>query len=440
MKKLIVLFLFLFLPFIASNAQVEFSAEQVGKQYNPKFYIDFVDYKLPKSVTKKSFDYGKTKVGVLIQMPYSSVKFKKSSKGYNAEYSVSLTFFDKKKENVIVEKLWNEKIFTRNYKQTYSTNNFNISFKSINLKPQIYTVVCSVEGQNSKTPIAFQAKIKVRKFANPDTSKKPVQISDVIFVKKRIKLKGKETIVPNVSNILSPNDKTIELYYEIYSNKNRMVEIEKVAKDLSRNKFFKQSKIVKLKRGTNSTNSVIKMAKLALGDYNVEIRIKNKDDKLLAAIKNNFTVAIPNLPASLKNLDKAVEEMKYIADEDTIDSIENAPDFDTKLKMFLAFWRHRDPDAATRENQVMNEYYRRVEYANNNFKSYTDGWNTDRGMIYITLGPPDQVEREPVAMDRKPYEIWYYYNRDLKFIFQEETYFNDYRLLNPQYGEWDRYR
>ena len=114
--------------------------------------------------------------------------------------------------------------------------------------------------------------------------------------------------------------------------------------------------------------------------------------------------------------------------------------FDTKLKMFLAFWRHRDPDAATRENQVMNEYYRRVEYANKNFKSYTDGWNTDRGMIYITLGPPDQVEREPVAMDRKPYEIWYYYNRDLKFIFQEETYFNDYRLLNPQYGEWDRYR
>jgi len=88
----------------------------------------------------------------------------------------------------------------------------------------------------------------------------------------------------------------------------------------------------------------------------------------------------------------------------------------------------------------MNEYYRRIDYASKNFKSYNNGWNTDMGMVYVTLGPPDQVDRNPMAIDTKPYEVWQYYDLNRQFVFQDETGFGDYRLLNPQYGEWNRYR
>jgi len=442
MKKIFFLFLLLFPAIFV--AQVEFSAGQINKQFNPKFYIDFLNYSLSPfqraDSLSKSKNENKTKVSVVIQVPYASVQFKKNAKGYFAKYSVSLTFFDKLKKKIILEKLWNERIFTRNYKQTFSKNNFNISFRSLNLKPDEYTVVCVIEDQNSSNPISFQHKIKVRNFGNTNQHKKHVEISDVIFVKKRIRTNGRESIVPNVAHIFSPGEKTIELYYEIYSDKARTVNIQSVIKDLNRDKFFKKTETVKLKIGKNPISSFLKEPELSLGNFNLVIKVVDKENTILAGIKNKFIVSIPNLPSSSKGLANAIKQMKYIAGPSALDSIENAPSYDERLKLFLAFWKNRDPDPATVENEVMAEYYRRVEYANKNFKSYTDGWNTDRGMVFITLGPPDQVERQPVAIDTKPYEIWRYYNLNKEFFFQDETGFGDYRLLNPQYGEWNRYR
>lgn len=53
---------------------------------------------------------------------------------------------------------------------------------------------------------------------------------------------------------------------------------------------------------------------------------------------------------------------------------------------------------------LMRNYFRRVELANRYFTSYKEGWKTDRGMVYIIFGPPDQVLR---FEDR---EVWNYNN------------------------------
>jgi GWxTD domain-containing protein len=40
---------------------------------------------------------------------------------------------------------------------------------------------------------------------------------------------------------------------------------------------------------------------------------------------------------------------------------------------------------------IMRSYFKRVERANQYFTTYKEGWKTDRGMIYILFGPPDEV-------------------------------------------------
>jgi GWxTD domain-containing protein len=65
-----------------------------------------------------------------------------------------------------------------------------------------------------------------------------------------------------------------------------------------------------------------------------------------------------------------------------------------------------------RARKFMKSYYRRVEVANQMFTSYKEGWKTDRGMIYIVFGPPDQVFR---TAER---ELWYYKNSDFKIDFE----------------------
>nr|MBA3320894.1 GWxTD domain-containing protein [Pyrinomonadaceae bacterium] len=86
-----------------------------------------------------------------------------------------------------------------------------------------------------------------------------------------------------------------------------------------------------------------------------------------------------------------------------------------------AFWRRRDPDPDTDENEYKEEYYERIAYANEHFASGIPGWKTDRGRIYIAFGKADEVESHPSggAYDRPsyhgggstttyPFEVWFY--------------------------------
>ena len=61
------------------------------------------------------------------------------------------------------------------------------------------------------------------------------------------------------------------------------------------------------------------------------------------------------------------------------------------------FWLERDPTPDTEENEYREEYYRRVAYANETFASGIPGWKTDRGMIYIKYGAPDEREEHPTG-------------------------------------------
>jgi GWxTD domain-containing protein len=85
------------------------------------------------------------------------------------------------------------------------------------------------------------------------------------------------------------------------------------------------------------------------------------------------------------------------------------------------FWRRRDPDPDTDENEYREEYYERIAYANEHYASGVPGWKTDRGRIYIMYGKPDELETHPSggSYDRPsyegggttstyPFETWFY--------------------------------
>jgi GWxTD domain-containing protein len=58
------------------------------------------------------------------------------------------------------------------------------------------------------------------------------------------------------------------------------------------------------------------------------------------------------------------------------------------------FWQRRDPTPGTPENEFKEEHYRRIAYANEHFTTASGlpGWKTDQGRIYITYGPPNEIE------------------------------------------------
>jgi len=85
----------------------------------------------------------------------------------------------------------------------------------------------------------------------------------------------------------------------------------------------------------------------------------------------------------------------YIISDAERSAFKNLPSNPEKEHFIEQFWQRRDPTPGTVENEMKEEHYRRIAYANQNFAAGIAGWKTDRGRIYIVYGPPDQKESHP---------------------------------------------
>ena len=76
------------------------------------------------------------------------------------------------------------------------------------------------------------------------------------------------------------------------------------------------------------------------------------------------------------------------------------------------FWERRNPTPGSSTNPFKEEHYRRIAFSNRHYAdaAATPGWKTDRGRIYITFGPPDEIESHPKGggAHNYPYEQWLY--------------------------------
>jgi GWxTD domain-containing protein len=123
---------------------------------------------------------------------------------------------------------------------------------------------------------------------------------------------------------------------------------------------------------------------------------------------------------------------------------------DEERESFIeGFWRLRDPDPDTDQNEYREAYYERLAYANEHFSSGVPGYKTDRGRIYLKFGKPDETESHPAggAYNREsyegggststyPFERWWYRNLpgrpDAQIEFVDPTGSGEYRIArNP---------
>lgn len=136
-----------------------------------------------------------------------------------------------------------------------------------------------------------------------------------------------------------------------------------------------------------------------------------------------------DMPVSLYNLDVAIDMLRFIVNDSKLDEINSGSDSERERK-FRDFWAQRDPTPDTEYNELMTEYYNRIDYAYNEFSSLqVPGFETDQGRAYILYGPPDDVERR-LPTDAPTREIWHYPNRTL--IFEATTGFGDFKLISEQ--------
>ena len=408
------------------SAQVESDYNRKPDSFNPKYYQDFLNF-LPD-------EGANTRVDIFIQVPYAEIQFVRISAGFTASYSVTVSVFDEEKEKLLTEKSWREKIETPDFEQTTSKSNYNLSLKSFYLNPGKYFIKTAVEDEDSKNKYSSENIFTVKDFSGN------FSVSDIMLIARQRQVEGSSKILPNISRNINAQKEGIPLFFEIYSEYPQDVEIEFQIKDKEENVVYKDTLNKDIDSGRTQIIHTIEDISLDLGNYILNVNVFDSTKEESINVNKTFISRWIGIPSTINDLDKAISQLVYIATPGELNYIEDASVQSEKISRYLEFWKKKDPTPNTEENEIFNEYYRRVAYANSNFTHYVEGWRSDRGMVFIILGSPSNVDRHPFDLESKPYEVWQYYEFNKSFVFIDETGFGDYRLITPLYGDDYRYR
>lgn len=131
--------------------------------------------------------------------------------------------------------------------------------------------------------------------------------------------------------------------------------------------------------------------------------------------------------------EKLIKPVLYMSTSTEVAELNNAPN---PKKAFDRYWlglMSGNEDVARR---TLKAYYDRVTDANRLFTTYKEGWKTDKGMIYIVLGPPDRVQRN------REREVWVYNRRnnvsEINFTFTKKP--NQFVDDHYELVRYDEYR
>ncbi len=183
---------------------------------------------------------------------------------------------------------------------------------------------------------------------------------------------------------------------------------------------------------------------------------------LTASVSIGFSQGQPSQDISKKPRNQTKENNKiyqdwinkdvaYIITDDEQKAYKSLKTDEERENFIENFWRRRDPNPDTEENEFREEYFERIAYANEHYASGIPGWKTDRGRIYIAWGKPDGVESHPTggSYDRPsyegggstttyPFETWFYRHLDnvgdgIEIEFVDPTGTGEYRIARNAY-------
>lgn len=247
------------------------------------------------------------------------------------------------------------------------------------------------------------------------------------------------------------------VYYEVWSRHAAELQLESRIVDRRDRERHRRTVDRSYPAGVTRNLLRVPLHELGSGEYRVELALHGKEgarrsrkgpassrrlpwredawwdeDALATWQAGLFSVRWQGEPVSPSDLDRAVEQVRYLLPPRAFKEMQEAP-MSRKKILFDDFWASVDPSPGDEVNELLGEYYRRAEFADRRFSwSRFAGWRSDRGRIYMLYGDPDQVERQDGDLDQPSWERWSYHESGRDFLFVDRQGFGDFQLvLNP---------
>jgi GWxTD domain-containing protein len=369
-------------------------------------------------------------INYLYRIPYNQLVFVKENSHYEAELSLSVEVYDTSR-NFIARQIKEDNISVGEFSKTNSPELYAqglIQFKLPNHEYDLVPVITDKQsGQEAKLNhfrikklnskfLDFLLPIVVNETKIRFNNENVFQVTNfegfIPFDQYQYKI-----IFPSLDTSISQINVTIT------NNRDTVFKGPITESFISSNDLaeYDGNIIIKNKQGRKQFKNFVLdniVGKLKVGDLKISV---SKSDSTRYSDFFLKQVVWFNKPFSLQNSEFAIKALKYMANDSVVSKV-----LDTSKDKYKAslsnFWDKYDPTPATQFNELMNEYYLRVDFALRHFSTLTgkSGADTDRGKIFIKFGKPSFIERSSDDYGRVV-ERWVYRKEKLNFIFIDKN-------------------
>ena len=410
---------FLFIGIIFSQRQ----PSNTGMSGNPLKGNNFIRQYQLSVYTVASESSDSIRVLSYLSIPNHVLQFVKSSKGFKASYEATISI-KRKKGDLVGRKNWSNDLITKTYLESTAKEIFNIHFNEFRVPlGEDYIISAELLDRDSNSSGIISKNLKLKKHSKDLSLFSPFFLDylngDWGLIDNEIPLfrniLGEQLVRTTVfvSGKVSPGPYEIDV---IVTNPKKQQLWEKTFQSVAQNNYFEKRIIIPDEISQQGLRSKV--------DIILKQNGKQKKESVILSISRL------GISSYVGNISQAIQNMRYILDDDEWKRLSKAKS-DEQERLFIEYWLSRDPTPETKENELMDEYFSRINYSNVNFKTYTDGWKSDMGMIYVLFGPPDDLEVYNDPLSRMYQQRWHYYRINKFFDFVDENGFGDYKLTTP---------
>jgi GWxTD domain-containing protein len=224
-------------------------------------------------------------------------------------------------------------------------------------------------------------------------------------------------------------DSSVVVYLEAYGNE-AVVPIRIGVRNEAGTMLWADTSNLGRHGGLLSGVVAIPVVRLGIGVGHVSFTRLDTGDSSATPIFVSFGDELPVAP-----FEDMLVYLRFFASPSRLAALRSAPP-ERRAEMWIEFLRATDPDPVSPVHEGLRDYFGRIQIANDRFRSEgVAGWLSDRGMVYVSLGEPDEVAEQLVTVrdrrlgtaSRVPVQIWVYRRHRTQLVFTDER----------QAGQWE---
>jgi GWxTD domain-containing protein len=372
-----------------------------------------------------------TLVLVSISIPNRALTFTREGDRYRAPYEVKLSLNRGDIEAATVNAM--EIVRVGSFREVNRTDESIIFQHYFHVKPGIYTISATVRDVAGSRGATQQDTVFVPTLGAGHLST-PLLVYEATG---RVTLDSAPGLLASPrSSAVFGRDSTVAIYVEAYGQGTRLP-IDFVVRNDKGGQLLRDSVTLARRGGLFSGVVSVPISTVGVGIAQVSFTRRDTPDSVKAPLFVSFGEDIP-----LMSFEDMLSYLRFFASASRLNALRNAPP-EKRATVWAEFLRATDPIPETPINEDMQAYFGRIQVANGQFKmDRNPGWLSDRGMVFVALGEPDQILERQVNQtitttqmgSTARIQIWQYRNYNAQLIFYEET--GRWRLTRPSESEF----